>query len=33
MKKKEPLGSLMDAFNWVSLYTWGANINREKIKI
>lgn len=30
--KKEPLGSLMDAFNWVSLYTWGANINRETIK-
>lgn len=26
---KEPLGTLMDAFNWVSLYTWGANINRE----
>ena len=30
--KKEPLGSLMDAFNWISLYTWGANINRETMK-
>ena len=30
--KKEPLGSLMDAFNWVSLYTWGANINRKTIE-
>ena len=29
---KEPLGTLMDAFNWVSLYTWGANINRETMK-
>lgn len=29
---KEPLGSLMDTFNWVSLYTWGANINRETMK-
>ncbi len=27
----KPLGFLMDAFNWVSLYTWGANINRETI--
>ncbi len=29
---KEPLGTLMDAFNWVSLYTWGANINRETMQ-
>lgn len=29
---KEPLGTLMDAFNWVSLYTWGANINRETMR-
>ena len=29
---KEPLGYLMDAFNWISLLTWGANINRETMK-
>ena len=29
---KELLGSFMDAFNWISLYTWGANINRETMK-
>jgi len=28
----EPWGKLMDAFNWVSLYTWGANINRRTIE-
>lgn len=27
--EKEPWGKVMDTFNWVSLYTWGANINRE----
>ena len=30
--KKEPIGSLMDLFNWVSLYTYGANINRKTIE-
>ncbi len=30
--QKEPLGAFMDAFNWVSLYTWGANINRETMQ-
>lgn len=30
--KKEPLGKFMDTFNWVSLYTWGANINRETME-
>lgn len=30
--KNEPLGKLMDLFNWVSLYTWGANINRKTIE-
>ncbi len=25
------LGKFMDWFNWVSLYTWGANINRRTI--
>lgn len=28
----EPWGRLMDIFNWVSLYTWGANINRRTIE-
>jgi len=28
----EPWGKLMDAFNWVSLYTWGANINRRTME-
>ncbi|RCW57484.1 class I SAM-dependent methyltransferase [Halanaerobium sp. ST460_2HS_T2] len=26
------VGKLMDWFNWVSLYTWGANINRRTIE-
>ena len=26
------VGKLMDWFNWVSLYTWGANINRKTIE-
>jgi ubiquinone/menaquinone biosynthesis C-methylase UbiE len=30
--EKEPWGRLMDAFNWVSLYTWGANINRRTME-
>ncbi|WP_018248672.1 class I SAM-dependent methyltransferase [Orenia marismortui] len=30
--QKEPLGYLMDSMNWISLLTWGANINRETIK-
>jgi ubiquinone/menaquinone biosynthesis C-methylase UbiE len=30
--KNHPWGKVMDAFNWVSLYTWGANINRETMK-
>lgn len=30
--RREPWGKLMDAFNWISLYTWGANINRETMK-
>lgn len=30
--ESEPWGKLMDAFNWVSLYTWGANINRRTIE-
>jgi ubiquinone/menaquinone biosynthesis C-methylase UbiE len=25
------VGKMMDWFNWVSLYTWGANINRKTI--
>jgi ubiquinone/menaquinone biosynthesis C-methylase UbiE len=29
--QKELLGKFMDWFNWVSLYTWGANINRKTI--
>lgn len=30
--KKEPVGKLMDLFNWVSLYTYGANINRRTME-
>lgn len=30
--KKRLWGKVMDTFNWVSLYTWGANINRETMK-
>lgn len=30
--QNEFVGKLMDLFNWVSLYTWGANINRKTIK-
>ena len=30
--KKEPVGYLMDSINWISLWTWGANINRETMK-
>ena len=30
--QNKPVGKLMDYFNWVSLYTWGANINRETVK-
>ena len=30
--KKEPLGYLMDIFNWISLLTWGANINRKTME-
>jgi len=30
--QNRPVGKLMDYFNWVSLYTWGANINRETVK-
>ncbi len=30
--RREPLGKLMDLFNWVSLYTYGANINRRTIE-
>ncbi|TDX35503.1 methyltransferase family protein [Halanaerobium congolense] len=26
------MGKMMDLFNWVSLYTWGANINRRTIE-
>lgn len=26
------VGKLMDWFNWLSLYTWGANINRKTIE-
>lgn len=29
--QNEFVGKLMDWFNWVSLYTWGANINRKTI--
>ncbi|GAB6100312.1 class I SAM-dependent methyltransferase [Halanaerocella petrolearia] len=27
--EKEPVGYLMDSINWMSLWMWGANINRE----
>lgn len=30
--RNELVGKLMDWFNWVSLYTWGANINRKTIE-
>ncbi len=30
--KTEPVGKLMDLFNWVSLYTYGANINRRTME-
>lgn len=30
--RKEPIGSIMDLFNWVSLYTYGANINRKTME-
>ncbi|MEC9489698.1 MAG: class I SAM-dependent methyltransferase [Halanaerobiales bacterium] len=30
--QNEFVGKIMDWFNWVSLHTWGANINRETIK-
>ncbi len=30
--QNEFVGKMMDWFNWVSLYTWGANINRKTIK-
>ncbi len=30
--KKERWGKVMESFNWVSLYTWGANINRETME-
>ncbi len=30
--QNELVGKLMDLFNWVSLYTWGANINRKTIE-
>jgi ubiquinone/menaquinone biosynthesis C-methylase UbiE len=30
--KKEPIGKMMDLFNWISLYTYGANINRRTIE-
>lgn len=30
--KKEPGGKVMDMFNWVSLYTYGANINRKTME-
>lgn len=26
------VGKMMDLFNWVSLYTWGANINRKTVE-
>jgi len=29
--QNELVGKVMDWFNWVSLYTWGANINRRTI--
>lgn len=30
--RNELVGKFMDWFNWVSLYTWGANINRRTIE-
>lgn len=30
--QNEFVGKIMDLFNWVSLYTWGANINRKTIE-
>mgnify|MGYP006295835649 FL=1 len=30
--QKDPVGELMDLFNWVSLYTYGANINRRTME-
>ncbi|PRX19247.1 phosphatidyl-N-methylethanolamine N-methyltransferase [Orenia metallireducens] len=30
--EKEPLGYFMDSINWVSLLTWGANINRKTME-
>ena len=30
--QNEFVGKIMDWFNWVSLYTWGANINRKTIE-
>ena len=29
--QKDVIGKFMDWFNWISLYTWGANINRKTI--
>jgi len=30
--RNELVGKFMDWFNWVSLYTWGANINRRTME-
>ena len=30
--QNEFVGKMMDLFNWISLYTWGANINRKTIE-
>ena len=30
--QNELVGKFMDWFNWISLYTWGANINRKTIE-
>ena len=30
--QNELVGKFMDWFNWVSLYTWGANINRKTVE-
>ena len=30
--RNQVVGKLMDWFNWVSLYTWGANINRRTME-
>ncbi|MEC9489839.1 MAG: methyltransferase domain-containing protein [Halanaerobiales bacterium] len=30
--QNEFVGKIMDWFNWVSLYTWGANINRKTVE-